>query len=137
MTVMGSIGLAPSLRNCVVKKRNLLIQKWCRFLFIYYGTCKTRIHMAMAGKNAGLVELSRASRFSRSLVRLASRQFELVSSPAFCPVQVAYQRRSATSTLDGQLTAIHRKLSRTTKHQLELVVYHNFYVLDFDSAACD
>ena len=32
-------------------------------------------------KKAGLVELSRASRFSRSLARLASGKFQLVSSP--------------------------------------------------------
>ena len=32
-------------------------------------------------KKSGLVELSRASRFSRSLARLASGKFQLVSSP--------------------------------------------------------
>ena len=36
----------------------------------------------VVGKKSGLVELSRASRFSRSLARLASGKFQLVSSPA-------------------------------------------------------
>ena len=35
----------------------------------------------VVGKKSGLVELSRASRFSRSLARLASGKFQLVSSP--------------------------------------------------------
>ena len=36
----------------------------------------------VVGKKSGLVELSRASRFSRSLARLPSGKFQLVSSPA-------------------------------------------------------
>ena len=40
----------------------------------------------VAGKKSGLVELSRASRFSRSLARLASGKFQLVSSPVYTPV---------------------------------------------------
>ena len=34
----------------------------------------------VVGKKSGLVELSRASRFSRSLARLASGKFQLVST---------------------------------------------------------
>ena len=37
----------------------------------------------VVGKKSGLVELSRASRFSRSLARLASGKFQLVSSPVY------------------------------------------------------
>ena len=36
--------------------------------------------------------------------------------------------------LDGLLTALHLKLSHSTKHQLKLVVRRNFYALDLDSA---
>ena len=39
-------------------------------------------HKLVLGKKSGLVELSRASRFSRSLAQLATGSFQLVSSPA-------------------------------------------------------
>ena len=45
----------------------------------YCGTCNKTWCLE---KKSGLVELSRASRFSRSLARLASGSFQLVSSPA-------------------------------------------------------
>ena len=42
-------------------------------------------------KKSGLVELSRASRFSRSLAQLASGSFQLVSSPAYIPYCLTVQ----------------------------------------------
>ena len=47
----------------------------------YNTYCVTRDNKVL-GKKSGLVELSRASRFSRSLARLASGLFQLFSSPA-------------------------------------------------------
>ena len=44
------------------------------------------------GKKSGLVELSRASRFSRSLARLASGSFQLVSSPAPSQIILLYNK---------------------------------------------
>ena len=45
--------------------------------------CMRNTKKLVVGKKSGLVELSRASRFSRSLARLASRKFQLVSSLDF------------------------------------------------------
>ena len=56
-------------------------------------------------KKAGLVELSRASRFSRSLARLASGKFQLVSSPVYTVNTllkvVGYYDLSVLSISDG------------------------------------
>ena len=56
----------------------LALGKFCVIKSVLYAQHKKLV----VGKKSGLVELSRASRFSRSLARLASGKFQLVSSPA-------------------------------------------------------